>query len=61
MITISKGNKITIKFPLSSLYKNCVENGVDNKVYCNYVFLADGHKVMAELIRKFSSDQRILN
>lgn len=41
--TLKKANKVSIRFGINYFIKFCVDNGLDNKTYCEYLIAAEGH------------------
>jgi hypothetical protein len=57
---LEKANKITLRFSLNYFMQSCVENGLDNQTYCNYLFQAKGHLTIIEILSKFLQEENIL-
>lgn len=57
---LEKANKITLRFSLNYFIQTCVDNGLDNITYCNYLYQANGHSVIISILPKFSSEENIM-
>ena len=51
---------VTLMFSLRYFEKTCVNNGNDNKTFCNYLLETNGHKLIIELIEKFNKKEQAL-
>lgn len=61
LINLEKANKLTIRFSINYFIQSCIDNGLDNVTYCNYLYQAHGHQTIISLLPKFLQEEGILS